>query len=181
MSHALPVVYSARHGETAWTISRQHTGLTDLPLTAQGEAEAVRLGERPEGVGLAAVLASLLQRAVRTCELAGFGSLVKSSPTFRNRTTTHMRAAPPPTSTPGAPTGTCSATAAGRGVAGSSRSVGRPGSAGCEPSKVTCCSFREDTGSLHAGSGWSRESAGTSSSARPALARWGMSTIGPTR
>jgi broad specificity phosphatase PhoE len=74
MSGALPVVYLARHGETAWTISRQHTGLTDLPLTAQGEAEAVRLGERLAGVTVAAVLTSPLQRAVRTCALAGFGS-----------------------------------------------------------------------------------------------------------
>jgi broad specificity phosphatase PhoE len=74
MSDALPVVYLARHGETAWTISRQHTGVTDLPLTAQGEAEAVRLGERLAGVTVAAVLTSPLQRAVRTCALAGFGS-----------------------------------------------------------------------------------------------------------
>jgi broad specificity phosphatase PhoE len=74
MSDALAVVYLARHGETAWTISRQHTGRTDLPLTAQGEAEAVRLGERLEGLRFAAVLTSPLQRAVRTCELAGFGS-----------------------------------------------------------------------------------------------------------
>ena len=65
MSEALPVVYLARHGETAWTISRQHTGLTDLPLTAQGEAEAIRLGERLDGLTLAAVLSSPLQRAVR--------------------------------------------------------------------------------------------------------------------
>ena len=49
MSDALPVAYLARHGETAWTISRQHTGVTDLPLTAQGEVEAIRLGERLEG------------------------------------------------------------------------------------------------------------------------------------
>ncbi len=74
MSDALPVVYLARHGETAWTISHQHTGMTDLPLTAQGEAEAVRLGDRLEGLAFAAVLTSPLQRAVRTCELAGFGS-----------------------------------------------------------------------------------------------------------
>ncbi len=69
MSDALPVVYLARHGGTAWTISRQHTGVTDLPLTAQGEAEAVRLAERLEGLTFAAVLTSPLQRAVRTCEL----------------------------------------------------------------------------------------------------------------
>jgi probable phosphoglycerate mutase len=80
MSHALPVVYLARHGETAWTISRQHTGVTDLPLTAQGEAEAVRLGERLQGLRLATVLTSPLQRAVRTCELAGFGSMTEVEP-----------------------------------------------------------------------------------------------------
>ena len=45
MSDAPPVVYLARHGETAWTISRQHTGMTDLPLTARGEVEAGQLGE----------------------------------------------------------------------------------------------------------------------------------------
>ena len=48
MSDALPVVYLARHGETAWTISRQHTGVTDLPLTTEGEAQGVRLGKRLE-------------------------------------------------------------------------------------------------------------------------------------
>ena len=74
MSGALPVVYLARHGETAWTISRQHTGLTDLPLTAQGEAEAVRLRARLAEGTFAAVLTSPLQRAVRTCEIAGFGA-----------------------------------------------------------------------------------------------------------
>src|SRR5260370_37540691 len=72
MSDALPVVYVARHGETAWTLSGQHTGLTDLPLSAKGEAEAVRLGERLEGLTFAAVFPSPLQRAARTCELAGF-------------------------------------------------------------------------------------------------------------
>jgi probable phosphoglycerate mutase len=79
-SHALPVVYLARHGETSWTISRQHTGLTDLPLTAQGEAEAARLGERLAGLAFAAVLTSPLQRAARTCELAGFGPVAKVEP-----------------------------------------------------------------------------------------------------
>jgi broad specificity phosphatase PhoE len=80
MSDALPVVYLARHGETAWTISHQHTGRTDLPLTPQGEAEATRLGQRLEGVTFAAVLTSPLRRAVRTCELAGFGSAAEIEP-----------------------------------------------------------------------------------------------------
>ena len=74
MSDALPVAYLARHGKTAWTISRQHTGVTDLPLTAQGEVEAIRLGERLNGLRFAAVLMSPLRRVVRTCELAGFRS-----------------------------------------------------------------------------------------------------------
>jgi broad specificity phosphatase PhoE len=77
MSETLPVVYLARHAETAGTISRQHAGATDFPLTAQGEAEVVRLGERLEGLRLAAVLTNLLQRAVRTCELAGLGSDIR--------------------------------------------------------------------------------------------------------
>ena len=73
MSDALPRTYLARHGETAWTITRQHTGRTDLPLTAQGEAEARGLGARLDGLKFAAVFTSPAQRARRTCELAGFG------------------------------------------------------------------------------------------------------------
>lgn len=73
MSEILPVLYLARHGETAWTLSRQHTGLTDLPLTERGERDARRLGERLRGLTFARVLMSPLQRAARTCELAGFG------------------------------------------------------------------------------------------------------------
>ena len=74
MSERLPIVYLARHGETAWTISGQHTGLTDLPLTERGERTARRLGERLKGLTFDLVLTSPLQRAARTCELAGFKS-----------------------------------------------------------------------------------------------------------
>ena len=74
MSQTLPVVYLARHGETAWSISGQHTGLTDLPLTEQGERNARRLADRLKGLSFAKVYSSPLQRAVRTCELAGFGA-----------------------------------------------------------------------------------------------------------
>ena len=73
----LPVVYLARHGETAWTISGQHTGLTDLPLTERGERTAHQLGERLKGLQVSLVLTSPLQRAARTCELAGFKSLAE--------------------------------------------------------------------------------------------------------
>lgn len=74
MSERLPIVYLARHGETAWTLSRQHTGLTDLPLTERGERTARRLGERLKALTFTAVFTSPLQRAARTCELAGFKS-----------------------------------------------------------------------------------------------------------
>src|SRR5262249_47604805 len=83
MSDTLPIVYLARHGETAWTISHQHTGLTDLPLTAQGEAEALQLRLRLAGMTFAAVLTSPLQRAGRTCELAGFGAVAVVEPDLR--------------------------------------------------------------------------------------------------
>jgi broad specificity phosphatase PhoE len=74
MSAILPITYVARHGETAWTLSGQHTGLTDLPLTARGEINAQRLGERLKPLRFAKVFTSPLQRAARTCELAGFGA-----------------------------------------------------------------------------------------------------------
>ncbi len=73
VTNKLPVIYLARHGETPWTVSGQHTGVTDIPLNAQGEAQAARLGERLRGMRFSAVLTSPLQRARRTCELAGFG------------------------------------------------------------------------------------------------------------
>ncbi len=77
---AFPVVYLARHGETAWTVTGQHTGLTDLPLTEQGERNARRLAERLNGIALRRVFTSPLRRAVRTCELAGFGSVAERDP-----------------------------------------------------------------------------------------------------
>jgi broad specificity phosphatase PhoE len=78
MSEVLPVVYVARHGETAWSISGQHTGLTDLPLTPNGERNARRLGERLQGLTFTKVFTSPLQRAARTCELAGFGAVAET-------------------------------------------------------------------------------------------------------
>lgn len=74
MSEVLPAVYIARHGNTAWTHSGQHTGLTDLPLSPDGERNARRLGERLKGMTFAKVFTSPLQRASRTCDLAGFGA-----------------------------------------------------------------------------------------------------------
>jgi broad specificity phosphatase PhoE len=80
MGEVLPVVYVARHGETAWSLTGQHTGLTDLPLTPNGERNARRLGERLKGLTFAKVLTSPLQRAARTCELAGFGAVAETNP-----------------------------------------------------------------------------------------------------
>jgi broad specificity phosphatase PhoE len=70
----LPNVYLVRHGETEWSLSGQHTGLTDLPLTAAGEVQARRLRNRLESISFTKVFSSPLQRAVRTCDLAGYGS-----------------------------------------------------------------------------------------------------------
>ena len=72
MSEILPVIYLVRHGETAWSLTGQHTGLTDVPLSERGERNARRLGERLAGLAFAKVFTSPLQRAARTCELAGF-------------------------------------------------------------------------------------------------------------
>jgi probable phosphoglycerate mutase len=73
----LPMVYLARHGETAWSVTGQHTGLTDLPLTETGERNARRLRERLSGLTFARILTSPLLRARRTCELAGFGAVAE--------------------------------------------------------------------------------------------------------
>jgi probable phosphoglycerate mutase len=77
MSAGLAVVYTVRHGETAWSLSGQHTGLTDLPLTETGERNARGLAARVAGRSFAKVLTSPLQRASRTCELAGFGAVAE--------------------------------------------------------------------------------------------------------
>src|SRR4051794_36047268 len=70
----MPVkLYVVRHGETEWSLSGQHTGRTDIPLTARGERNASSLGERLEGMTFERVLVSPRRRAMRTSELAGFG------------------------------------------------------------------------------------------------------------
>src|SRR6267154_47378 len=57
MDNQLPEIYIARHGETPWTITGQHTGLTDLPLTPKGEKNAQALADRMKGMAFAKVLA----------------------------------------------------------------------------------------------------------------------------
>jgi len=73
MATVLPKLFLARHGDTAWTDSHQHTGRTDLPLNERGEEHARQLGERLRGFSFVRVFTSPLKRASRTCELAGFG------------------------------------------------------------------------------------------------------------
>lgn len=75
-----PTVYLARHGETEWSLSGQHTGLTDLPLTPHGEELALKLKTRLAGLSVARVFTSPLQRAARTCALAGFGEAAETVP-----------------------------------------------------------------------------------------------------
>jgi probable phosphoglycerate mutase len=67
-------VYLVRHGETAWSLSGQHTGTTDLALTEHGEEAAKRLAGPLSRVTFAHVLTSPMRRARRTCELAGLGA-----------------------------------------------------------------------------------------------------------
>ena len=74
---ATHAVWLIRHGETEWTVSRRHTGLTDLPLTAAGEDQARSLRNCLQGASFEKVFCSPLQRAARTCELSGYGSVAE--------------------------------------------------------------------------------------------------------
>jgi broad specificity phosphatase PhoE len=80
MSAALPQLFLARHGDTAWTDSRKHTGRTDIPLNERGEEHARQMGERLRRFSFVQVFTSPLQRASKTCELAGFGGIAEVDP-----------------------------------------------------------------------------------------------------
>ena len=80
MPAELPKVYLARHGETEWSLSGQHTGTTDIPLTPNGEVQARQLGERIADLKFDRVWSSPRVRATRTAEIAGLGSQVEIIP-----------------------------------------------------------------------------------------------------
>jgi probable phosphoglycerate mutase len=73
-------LYLIRHGETAWSLSGQHTGRTDIPLTAQGEQEARALADGLRAVTFSRVFTSPRQRARRTCELVGLNAGAQIEP-----------------------------------------------------------------------------------------------------
>lgn len=80
MSVRGPRVFLARHGETEWSVTGQHTGRTDLPLTEEGRRQAERLGDRLAGTSFDLVLVSPLSRALETARLAGFGDVAVVDP-----------------------------------------------------------------------------------------------------
>lgn len=80
MAEKLPRLFLARHGETPWSLSGQHTSTTDLPLTENGERDGVKLGERLKSFTFAHVWTSPRQRAKRTAELAGFADRLAVDP-----------------------------------------------------------------------------------------------------
>ncbi|MCB1106835.1 MAG: histidine phosphatase family protein [Chlamydiia bacterium] len=65
-----------RHGETAWARDKKHTGLTDIPLTEQGESQAASLGKRLESLSFKHVFSSPLKRAYDTCSICGYNPQV---------------------------------------------------------------------------------------------------------
>jgi broad specificity phosphatase PhoE len=72
--------FPGRHGETAWSLSGQHTGRTDIPLTEKGEQDARKLAKQLRAVTFSRVFTSPLQRARRTCELAGLSEGAEIEP-----------------------------------------------------------------------------------------------------
>ncbi len=94
----LPTIYLARHGETEWSKSGQHTGRTDLPLTANGETLARAAGALIADFSFSLALTSPLERARRTAELAGLAAEVDENllewdyGAYEGRTTAEIRA-----------------------------------------------------------------------------------------
>ena len=77
---SLQRIYLVRHGETAWSLSGQHTGRTDIPLTAKGKADARKLNGRFRTTVFNRVFVSPLQRARQTAALAALTKPVEIEP-----------------------------------------------------------------------------------------------------
>ena len=75
-----------RHGETEWSLSGAHTGRTDIPLTAAGEANAAAIGRYLAGRRFSLVLCSPLERARETCRLSGYSADAAIDPNLREPT-----------------------------------------------------------------------------------------------
>ncbi len=73
-------LYLIRHGETAWSLTHQHTGRTDIPLTEHGEEEARQLGKRLSGLKFDRVYSSPSRRAQKTCALVASGAGLEIEP-----------------------------------------------------------------------------------------------------
>lgn len=78
-----PLLYLARHGETEWTVTRRHTGRTDVALTPRGEQQARALGVELARLQVDRVLSSPMTRALATARLAGFGDRVEQVDALR--------------------------------------------------------------------------------------------------
>jgi broad specificity phosphatase PhoE len=96
-------LWVVRHGQTEWSLSGQHTGSTDIPLTDEGRAEAAAIGRYLAGRRFAMVLVSPLQRARESCRIAGYDAVAEVDPDLREwgygryegRTTAEIRAERP--------------------------------------------------------------------------------------
>ncbi len=103
MTTERPQIWLVRHGETEWTLSGQHTGRTDIPLTAAGRRQAEALGRHLAARSFALVLTSPLARARETCRFAGHGSVAQITDDlpewdygiYEGRTTAAIRAVAP--------------------------------------------------------------------------------------
>lgn len=83
MQPHFPTIYLIRHGETEWSLSGQHTGTTDIPLTEQGKIQATLLGRKLQNYPFKTVLCSPLKRALMTCELANLSSQKQIEPLLK--------------------------------------------------------------------------------------------------